>query len=147
MAEVLGVVAGGISIVSFAIQIASSVQQILDFWASMKGAPQNVQNLLEELDLLAEILSMVNGNIGIIDNDETSPRHIATLKAARYCQSAAKCIDAVVKDLSDGFAMPRGRRHWTAVKAVLKDKKMSECFRRLERAKTMLSLAQQCCTQ
>ncbi|MCJ1438870.1 hypothetical protein MMC27_008260 [Xylographa pallens] len=144
MAEVLGVVASGISIAGLAIQIASSVQQILDFWASMKGAPTDIQTLLEELDLLAEILSTVDGNT---DNDETSPRQNTTLKAAQYCQNAASCIDAVVKDLSDGFAMPRGRRHWTAVKAVLKDKKMVKCLQRLERAKTMLSLAQQCYAQ
>ncbi|MCJ1380958.1 hypothetical protein MMC17_004067 [Xylographa soralifera] len=147
MAEVLGVVASGITIAGLAIQIASSVQQILDFWASMKGAPADIHNLLEELDLLAEILSSVDGNTDSTDHDETSLRQSATLKAARYCQNAASCIDAVVTDLSDGFAMPRGRRHWTAVKAVLKDKKMIKCLQRLERAKTMLSLAQQCYTQ
>ena len=144
MAEVLGVVASGISIAGLAIQIASSVQQILDFWASMKSAPSDIQILLEELNLLAEILSTVDCDT---DNDKTSPRQNSTLKAAQYCRNAASCIDAVVKDLSDGFAMPRGRRHWTAVKAVLKDNKMAKCLQRLERAKTMLSLAQQCYAQ
>ncbi|MCJ1399660.1 hypothetical protein MMC11_002862 [Xylographa trunciseda] len=144
MAEVLGVVASGISIAGLAIQIASSIQQILDFWSSIKGAPTDLQNLLEELGLLAEILSTVDDDT---DNDETSPRQNAAVKAARYCQNAASCIEAVVRDLSEGLAVPRGRRHWTAIKTVLKDKKMSKCLQRLERAKTMLSLAQQCYTQ
>ncbi|MCJ1387875.1 hypothetical protein MMC18_000718 [Xylographa bjoerkii] len=144
MAEVLGVVASGISIAGLAIQITTSIQQILDFWSSIKGAPTEIQNLLEELDLLAEILSTVDDNS---DNDENPPRQAAAVKATRYCQNAASCIDAVVKDLSKGFEMPRGRRHWTAVKAVLKDKTMSKSLQRLERAKTMLSLAQQCYTQ
>ncbi|MCJ1478343.1 hypothetical protein MMC13_007021 [Lambiella insularis] len=144
MAEALGAVASGISIGALAIHIASSVQQILEFWSSVKSAPADVQILLEELELLAEILSTVDKNGA---DAKSSMRQVSAVKALRCCQNAASCIDAVVRDLTDGFAMPQGRRYWTAVKAVLKDKRLTKALQRLERAKTLLSLAQQCYTQ
>lgn len=144
MAEVLGIIASGVSIASIAIQIVGSVQQILDFWSSIRDAPTDIQDLLEEVQLLASLLLELDDN----DNDYSgSSRQPAATKAAQYCKNAANSIDAVIKDLAEGFAMSKGRRRWTAVKAVLKEKKMTKSLQRLERAKMMLSLAQQCYTQ
>ena len=144
MAEVLGIIASGVSIASIATQIVGSVQQILDFWSSIRDAPTDIQDLLEEVQLLANLLLELDDN----DNDHSgSSRQPTATKAAQYCKNAANSIDAVIKDLADGFAMSKGRRRWTAVKAVLKEKKMAKSLQRLERAKMMLSLAQQCYTQ
>lgn len=144
MAEVLGIIASGVSIASIAIQIVGSVQQVLDFWSSIRDAPTDIQDLLEEVQLLANLLLELDDN----DNDSSgSTRQPTATKAAQYCKNAANSIDAVVKDLADGIAMSKGRRRWTAVKAVLKEKKMAKSLQRLERAKMMLSLAQQCYTQ
>ena len=147
MAEILGIVASGVSIGSIAIQIVGSVQQILDFWSSIKDAPSDIQDLLEELQILANLLLE-------FDNNPNASKQAAAAKATEYCKNAATSIDSVVKDLADGFkdladgfAMSKARRRWTAVKAVLKEKKLTRSLQRLERAKLMLSLAQQCYTQ
>ena len=141
MAEVLGVIASGVSIGSITIQIVGSVQQILDFWSSIKDAPTDIQDLLEELQILANLLSEVDSS------QNNGPNSSSQLAAAKYCKNAATSITDVVKDLADGFAMSKGRRRWTAVIAVLKEKKMAKSLQRLERAKMMLFLAQQCYTQ
>lgn len=141
MAEILGVVAGGVGIAGFAAQIISSVQQIQDFWSSIRDAPADIKSLLDELTLLSEMLDD-------IDIDEQTMRgQVVATKAARYCQTAAKSIDAVVRDLADGLQMTKGRKQWAAVKAVLKEKRMARSLQQLERAKAMLILAYQCYIQ
>ncbi|MCJ1242806.1 hypothetical protein MMC30_000001, partial [Trapelia coarctata] len=109
-------------------------------WSSIKDAPTDIQDLLEELQILANLLLE-------FDSSPNSPTQVAATKAAQYCKNAGVKIDTVVKDLADGFAMSKGRRRWTAVKAVLKENKMARSLQRLERAKSMLSLAQHCYTQ
>ena len=49
MAEVLGVVAGGISVGSLAIQLCESLHKIHRFWKVVDGAPKEIGDLIEEL--------------------------------------------------------------------------------------------------
>ena len=143
MAEVLGVVASGISIGSLAIQLVDSVQQILDIWSSIKGAPENVQDLLEELRILGELLSELTEN----GDEQAVPTRKSLLLAAQYCKKAIASVDKVLKDLADGIASSKGRtRNWSAIKAAVKDKVLERSMSRLERAKSLLVLARQCYT-
>ena len=99
MAEVLGVIASCISIGSLAIQIVGSIQQLLDFWSAIKDAPENVQYLLQEIDLLGHLLSEINGD----ENEEYSlVTRQAVIKATGYCQLALDGIDGVLRDLASG---------------------------------------------
>ena len=145
MAEVIGVVASGISIGSLAIQIVSSIQQLLDFWSTVKDAPENVQALLQEINILGNLLSEIDGNEG---EEHSSVIRQAITKATEYCQLALDKIDTVLRDLASGLYSTRGRiKHWTAVKTALKDKRLEKSLVRLERAKSLLNLAYQCYTQ
>ena len=144
MADVLGVVASGVGIGSLAIQIASSVQQILDFWSSVKDAPEGIRRLLDELRLLAEVLSTIDD---VRDDHSSSAEQTATRKAIQYCHNAAREVDAVVKDIAGGLATSKSWKHRAAVKFVLKDKRITKDLQRLDRAKSMLLLVQQCYTK
>ena len=145
MAEIIGVVASGISIGTLAVQIVGCVQKILDLWSTVKDAPENIRSLLEEIELLGNILSE-------IDSEKTwqtqtpSPRP-AVVKTIEYCQEAADCISHVTKVLSEGLSSTSGRRrYWIAIKTVMKEKNLMRCLSRLERAKSLLNLAFQCYT-
>ncbi|KAI9731808.1 MAG: hypothetical protein M1835_003512, partial [Candelina submexicana] len=52
----LSAAAGVISVVSLAIQLAESVHKVENFWKSVKDAPSEVNDLQENLGILAEIL-------------------------------------------------------------------------------------------
>ena len=147
MAEVLGVVAGGMGIGSLANQIVGSVQQILDLWSSIKDAPENVQSLLEELNLLGNLLSKMSGDGDEAEEQSLSLRQ-ATTEVTRYCQLAPDSIDGVLKHLASEMTSNKRRiRQWAAVKVTVKGKRLEKSLARLERAKSLLTLAYQCYTQ
>ena len=142
MAEVLGVVASGISVGSLAIQIIASVQQVLDFWSTIRDAPENVRSLLKELKLLGHLLSEFDRDSEEAQLSTTRP---IINEATESCQIALDNINRVLIDLERGLQSTRGRiRQWTALKAAMKDKRMEKSLARLERAKSMLNLAYQC---
>jgi hypothetical protein len=56
VAEVLGVVASGIAVAPLADQIATRIRNIHAFWKSIRGAPQELNDALEELEILGDTL-------------------------------------------------------------------------------------------
>jgi hypothetical protein len=49
MAEVFGVAAGAIGVVSLSIQLAESLQKVKRFYGAVKNAPPQVEELVEEI--------------------------------------------------------------------------------------------------
>ena len=142
MAEVLAVVGSGVSIASIAIQIVENIGKLSDIWSSIRGAPENINALLEDLAQLANLLAVVDENIECYK--PTTRVQSALTQAKNDCQEVADSIKEVVKDLADGLAASRGRRRWTAVKATLKEKSIVRHQKRLESAKSTLVIALQC---
>ena len=140
MAEILGIAASGLSIGSLVIQIFASVQQIKRIWTAFKDAPEDILTLCEELNLLAKLLSDTESIEGISQG--------ASAETVRHCQKATVRIEIVVNELLGGLKESKSRiKRWTTVKAVMKEKDIKKCLARLERAKSMLSLALQCLEQ
>ena len=138
MAEILGVVASGIAVGSLAAQILGSVSQILDFCSSINDAPDDIRDLLKELEILAEFVTIIEAC------DSQGDRSATTFKALQYCQDASGSLAAVVNSIKLGFAVNnKTKRSWAAVRAVMKEKNLKKCLDRLERAKAMLFYAQQ----
>ena len=141
MAEVLGVVASGVSVGSLAIQILGSLRQIFELYSSVTYAGSDVCQIFQELQIFAEFLSNQDG----YEYEESHGLYSspATCKALKFCQNAAENVAAVVDDLKDSLDAGKARQIWTAVRAVLKEKRLNKCLSRLERAKSMLFFAQQ----
>lgn len=57
MAEAFGIAAGAIGVVSLSIQLAESLQKVKTFYASVKNAPPQVAELIEEFEIMQDILS------------------------------------------------------------------------------------------
>lgn len=49
MAEILGIVIGGVSIASFAVQIDDNALKLKNFWNAVKDAPDEVKYVIEEI--------------------------------------------------------------------------------------------------
>ena len=68
MAEVIGVVASGISIGLLAIQLFESVLKNYRFWKLINKAPKDIENLIEELHVLGSVLSDLVKQTKITEN-------------------------------------------------------------------------------
>ena len=148
MAEIIGIVASGISIGTLAVQIVGSFQHILDLHSTIKDAPENIQSLLKEIELLGNVLSEIEDEETQPTQTQTSSTRQAVCTTTKYYQEAADCISHVKRDIAGYFPSKSSRRrYWIAVKTVMKEKELIKCLMRLERAKSLLNLALQCYTQ
>lgn len=141
MAEVLGVVAGGIGIVSLAIQIVENLNKVIRFCESIKEAPTDIQRIIKELQLLSDIMSTLQLVHG---------------KRRGTGQAMTKnCLDLVTHDiskLSDLSSYLEQRlnsnkiitRTWARVRTVFSEKKIAMLRDHLESATSRLQLLQSC---
>jgi hypothetical protein len=100
MAEVLAIVASGISIAQIAGSVVSSVDKIKDYWDQIKDAPDHIQNLLQEIDTLSLLLRHIQ--------DDLTPSPLlnvvfdssCTRQTLQLCQSGATELEELVNELA-----------------------------------------------
>ena len=136
MAEVLGIVAGGIGIASFVVEIADSLIKLKDFAVSVKSAPEELKYLLQSVEDLNRILEDIgvraqrfgfpDGENDIIDKSLVS------------CHRAAQDIHLVTKNLEEKIlgGSQKARFKFAFQKQLLKGLRL-----RLEEAKQNVLLA------
>lgn len=130
-----------ITIGALAIQTISIIQKTQELCASIRDTPRNLQLLLEELQLLSTLLSGFKNNV-------SQPLSQGFPDALEHCKHALRSIQAFSKDLEKTIGSSKhSLRHWASFKMIFTEKKMKSHLNRLERAKSMLSLAHQCCMQ
>jgi hypothetical protein len=139
MAEVLGVVASGIAVAQLADQIVRSIRNIHDFWQSIRDAPKDLNDALEELEILGDTLLGLQEDLS--DRGGREMPGASAAKCLQYCRKVADDLEAIVVGLQQGLDGKRGRRQLAAVKAVLQKRTLQDFQQRLDRAKWMLTLA------
>jgi len=140
MAELLGVVASGMSVVSLGIQIAESIQKLRAFYALVQAAPADILLLLDELETLSLILEDIDQSF----QDEVFPNARAKLivmKSYRLCRNSGHALTALAKDLERGIQSGKSKGGF---RMALKKDKIEDLRKRLESAKSTLQLANQC---
>jgi hypothetical protein len=133
MAE-LGIVASGMGIASLAIQIGDCIVRLKGFCDAVKGAPEEIKHLIEEIETLSFVLSGFETN----EQPELNPGHEATTKCFQLCKKAIGILDGVVKDAE---AEIKKRKRIGSVKAVLKRDVIEKLRARLMTAQSMLMLS------
>jgi hypothetical protein len=63
MAEMFGVVASGISVVSLAFQVADSIKKLKDFCDLVKGALEDICLTLNEIEAMTAVLGDIDKSI------------------------------------------------------------------------------------
>lgn len=147
MAEVIiGVVASGITVGTLAAQITSSIIKIKGYWNQIQSAPEDVLDLMEELEIFSNLLTDIQDGQQpmsslIVDSNSTS-------RCLEYCKKAAEQLKNLTENLSVDLEarkwMPRKR---ASVKVVLKKDKIDRYKAQLERAFKLLTLAHQLYTR
>ncbi|KAL8835963.1 MAG: hypothetical protein Q9170_003120 [Blastenia crenularia] len=131
-----------VTIGALAVQTISIIQQTHELCSSIRDTPRNLRILLEELRLLSTLLSGFKDDVS--QSTSSAGREFPT--ALEYCKHALQSIQAFSTDLDDSIQKAkRGLRHWASFKVTFSEKKLRSYLNRLERAKSMLSLAHQCC--
>lgn len=144
MAEAIGVVAGGIAIGTLAAQITSSIVKLKSYWDEVQDAPQDIQDLLEEVDIMRYLLNV------IADSQQQNPASSLILDSTSMSSCLLLCKKEVdqLQDLTDNLgihlnAKSTFKRKWASTKVVMKKEKVERYKMKLERAIRLLSLSQQ----
>lgn len=136
MAE-LGIVASGIGVASFAIQVGDSVMKLKNLWDAVKEAPADIECLLEEI----EILSLVLREAEPINNSNyRSTNYPSGISCLELCRRTTNILESIVKDLDSEV---RRKKSLGRIKAVLKSESINKFRERLRTAQTMLLLSNQ----
>ena len=143
MAEVLGVVASGISIGALAAQVATSLTKLKSYWDQIQEAPEDIASLIEEIEVLQLLLADVE------DDQRRNPVSSLLLNGATasrcldHCKRAADQLSGLTEEVgSDIQSSGKLRRKWASTKVVLKKDKLDKYRSKLERTIRFLSLSQ-----
>ena len=124
-------VASGIAVGQLATHIITSCEKLYNFWGSVKGAPKNVTDLLDEIKLLAKELEKLS-------QDGTGAQESQLL-----VQKTMVELRNLLSELETGMEKERGRTRgaWGRVKAAVKYQEIGNLVARLERTKSTLTIA------
>ncbi|EPE31420.1 Ankyrin repeat-containing protein [Glarea lozoyensis ATCC 20868] len=148
MAEVVGLVASGISIGSLTVHIATSISKLKSFWDNVQEAPEDITSLIEEISLLHELLADIEDDqrrnpISSLILDGT-----ASSRCLEHCKRAADRLGELVDEISmDIQSSSRTKRKWVAAKVVLKRDRLEKYRAKMERTIRLMTLAHQCYTK
>jgi hypothetical protein len=139
MAEILGVVASGISVAQIAGQLLSCIQQLRTLCRVLRDITRELQAILDELEILGEIFYQ----LGAFKTDSSQPGYSALRASLVQCHNAASKLEAVAKAGSEPLQSNKSRK-WFLIKAVLKREEVKDLKTQLEAAKSLLHLAVTC---
>ena len=148
MAELVGVVASGISIGTFAAQITSSFVKLKTFWDEVRDIPEDIQDLIEELEDLYYLLTDLE------EDRQRNPVSSLILDSTTTSRCLSRCKQGAdqLKELTDELNSDIQKRSklgkkWVSTKVVFKKERLERYKKRLERAIRLLSLSHQLYTR
>lgn len=142
MAEVFGIFTGAISVASLAIQIFDSIQQLREFCSSVRDAPEAISNVLEELEILGDTLLQIYQDQKL-NRDSVDP---SIRRSLTYVDRVAGELQSIMTDLAKGMDGSKKKQKWGAIRVAMKKNSVKDLLTRLERSKSLLSIAIQCST-
>ena len=133
MAEALGAVASGITVAS----LLESLQKIHVLWKAIKEAPKDIGDTIEELQLLALVLSRL---LKQPESNET-PQCGLVQQCRDHCCKALADLNSIVSHLNRRMLASKRQARWTSIASALKKSEIHDLRQRLERSKSTLNLA------
>jgi hypothetical protein len=142
MAEVLGIVASGISIAQIAGQLLACVKTLRAFSRAVRDLPEDLSRIFNELEILCEVFYQLDA----LNEGSASTGGSRFLEASLVqCGAAAATLEALATRTNVSFKEGSNKSGpWKVIKALLKKDELEELKRRLESAKSSLHLAMTC---
>ena len=136
MAEILGIVSGTVGVAGFAIEILDSIRKLRVFCSKVKHAHARLEDLLNEVQFLASFIT----DLGQLDIP-FEPRGVAQL-ASENCRRASEIVAQVLFKVHASLSRNKRSGRWSSLKLVMQENDVQDNLNRLERAKSMLLIAQ-----
>jgi hypothetical protein len=131
MAEVTGLV---VSVVPLGVLLAESVQKLRRFHEAMKAAPERLASIIDEIELLSEIVTEMEGNL-VSSDTHTKP---GLQRCIARCKKAVRQFSMCVEGLENRIKRHKRRG---SLAFIMKSESIEEVIARLERSKSSLGLA------
>jgi hypothetical protein len=141
--ELLGLAASSISIASLAIQLADSIQKLKAFCDTVKDAPNDLQLVVAEVEVLSLVLEEIVEYLKV--HERAGPRTAAlppaVSKSLWLCQVSADGLRTLVRGLEQSM---EERKMRSAIKIAFRKEKIERMKNQLQSAKLTLLIANQC---
>lgn len=148
MAEILGVVASGVSIAAFAGQIVSSIMKLKSYIDQVKDAPEHIRILVDEIDDLQLLLSELSDDQSRYPHQEMLAGNKSVMRSLESCQRGVDRLRWVVDEIASDFGMLKPmRRKLISVKVVWKKGKIEKYRADLAATVRLLTFAYQIYTK
>lgn len=140
--EALGAAASAIGVVSLAVQLVETVQDIISFLKSLEGAPEQIERLIYGLDQLNDVLKDVRSVAEVQQFGSDIP--VSSMEAAlKGCLKEISFVEAVLKKLQIGYGSSRGfvRKKWNSLKFLNKRKEIEDFEGKIQQSMNHLTLS------
>ena len=97
MAEVLGVLASGVAVTQLATAIVSGAQKLRRIWCELRDAPQDILQIVEELEILGQFLVFLQESLNSSPTDSGPKSNIE--RTIELSSNAARDLDDIVSKL------------------------------------------------
>ena len=148
MAEAIGFVASSVAIGTLATGITSSIFKLKSYWDQIQDAPDDIRDLLEELEDLGCIIADIE------EDQQRNPMSSIILDSTSSSRCLQRCKQGAdrLKDLVDDLSTHVGssnqlKRKRASAKVVMKKAQIEKFRARLERAVRLLTLSRQLYTR
>lgn len=140
MAELLGVVSGGIAVASLAIQLVEVAQRVHSFWDSISDVTPKVERI-KDLLLLMQVIS--TSIVEICNEDPQVKCGDAVFKSLDVCKTRADKLEKMIANHGLSGSLTQSKRRWSTVKLKLRERTIDKIETQLGTDITMLLLTLQ----
>jgi hypothetical protein len=142
MAEALGVAASGIAVAQVAMVVGKSVIALRYLWKDVKDVPQNISNLMQQIEVFDPLLGAMEQNSSALGSVLDYEGMMGP--AMGFAHKARDKFVSLVEELSCDINMVRKRKKMIArIKVVLGQSQLAKYEARLRGAIQLLALAHQ----
>jgi hypothetical protein len=134
MAEAFGIAAGAVGVVSLSIQLAESLQKVKGFYAAVRNAPPQIEELIEEIEIMQDILS----DLELASKSANPASGINLIRCMKVAQRATRSFAAFSSELQSRVKKSKYRG---GVSFALGRDDIKQMLDHLERTKSSLNLA------
>lgn len=142
MAEAFGIAAGTITIGGLTRRLVTSVSSLKRLWNEVKGAPETVKDLIENLELVNAVLSVTEMEFSRLDSPALNER-IRKL-SMDHCHRAVRELELLVEEMHGKLKSARKlKRNFAKLKVPIKKQSIRSYQEKLQHALQILLVSQQ----
>ena len=140
MAEVVAIVASGISIAQISAQLLNCTQQLRGFCKALRDFPTEVESLLNEVEILGQIFSQLDSLTG----SNCQPGATALKASLDHCRKAVTTLESLARSSREQLDQSKKSRSLQLIRVALRKDEFKEVKGQLEAAKSLLNLSVTC---